>query len=89
MITAGGTVHNAGMYNNHGCRCDVCRAAHTAACGVRRSERYAYTARHGLPLGVEHNAWTYNNWGCRCDACRGAHAATNIARYHARKRAAA
>ena len=51
-------------YNNLGCRCSLCRAAHAAFHRERRS-RGIKVMTHGTRGG-------YCN-GCRCDDCRAAH----------------
>lgn len=74
-------------YNNHGCRCDECRAAHAAYVARRSAERRAELAAGAatLPHGV---LSTYNAWGCRCEDCRAAHAARERRYSHQRKAAA-
>lgn len=67
--------HDAGGYNNHGCRGPICRAGHARAAREKRAERRAQVAKGGLPEGVEHGASAYTNWGCKCDICKDAHAA--------------
>lgn len=60
-------------YNNHGCRCDPCKAAQTIY-------RHEYQARKaaGLPARtykpkVEHGTVNgYQHHKCRCDLCRAA-----------------
>lgn len=73
---------NYSTYVNHKCRCDACRAAHSAWQRQRRAQRIveadSYTLAHGT-----HN--TYTNWGCRCDDCRAGHAAY-FRRYRRRTR---
>lgn len=70
MKTAGRPVPHgtASSYNNHGCRCDPCRAAATAA---RRAWRRSLADR---PFrDVPHGAWSgYAHWGCHCDPCTAA-----------------
>lgn len=59
-------------YNNHGCRCSRCRAAHSKITLEYRRRRAARLApadpRHGRKS-------TYLNHACRCDPCRTANAA--------------
>ncbi len=69
-----GRVHGTNStYCNYGCRCEACRAAHTAAqamSSVSLAARLAAdpsAARHG-------ERSTYINWGCRCLACTAAEA---------------
>lgn len=62
-----GTVNG---YNNLGCRCPCCCAAHTAYAYVWRAARQARGVppddpRHGTVNG-------YHNLGCRCPRCRAA-----------------
>jgi len=69
-----------------GCRCDECRAAHTARCRKRRADSAkdpsrADRAGHG-------KASTYKNHGCRCIACREANSAS-LAEWKHRKRVSA
>ena len=73
--------HGVSGYGNNGCRCDICTAAHSAAMGNRR---YAYTAEHGLPDGIEHGASAYGNWGCHCQVCKDGANAKRKASYHAK-----
>jgi hypothetical protein len=62
-----GTMHG---YLSHKCRCELCRAANTAAQTKLRKSRHT----RGIPDGVKHGRYTtYNNWGCRCDDCYQAH----------------
>ena len=57
-------------YKQH-CRCESCRAAHTAADKARRQRRL-----HDPRLGMVHGKRsTYNNQGCRCELCRAAKSA--------------
>lgn len=65
--------HNASTYTNHGCRCSVCKAGHTASVKARRAVRAALVATGAAD--VEHGRdSTYLNWTCRCELCRTAHA---------------
>lgn len=64
----------SGSYYARGCRCDMCRAMHSARVRKARARRTKMLekdptlARHGYP-------GTYRNWGCRCSACTAAHSA--------------
>lgn len=53
------------MYESHGCRCDVCRAANT-----ERVRHWRATTTAPIPHGTANG---YRNYGCRCDDCRAAH----------------
>lgn len=68
MKTAGRPVPHgtASSYNNHGCRCDPCCAAATAA---RSAWRRSLADR---PFSdVPHGTWSgYANWGCSCERCQ-------------------
>lgn len=54
------------MYNNHGCRCDDCRAASSAYMMQYRLSK-GYKPR---PEAAHGTVARYNNHGCRCDACK-------------------
>ena len=56
-------------YQNHGCRCDLCRAANAEHKLRRRIERSLPPddPRHGKET-------TYLNYACRCDPCTAAKA---------------
>jgi hypothetical protein len=69
-------------YINHGCRCDLCRAANTEYCRVRRIERDL------APNDPRHGRWTtYFNYACRCVRCKAAHNEYEHQRYLARQAA--
>lgn len=56
-------------YNNYGCRCDRCRAAHAADSLKRKNaRRIAPTPRH-----VHGTVNGYDNYSCRCKRCTKAH----------------
>ena len=57
--------HGRSSTYNAGCRCEYCRAAHTARIQGQIARRNA----RPVPASVEHNASTYSNYGCRCDVC--------------------
>jgi hypothetical protein len=71
-------------YNNAGCRCTRCRAAHAAYQRDHRT-RMRTVPRKQVPHGTLNG---YNNYGCKCDACRAANAARGRAYYRARRDAA-
>lgn len=57
-------------YVNHGCRCDLCRQAHSEYNRVFRYRRYERTAANGGVAPISsHGANTYRQWGCRCRTC--------------------
>lgn len=60
---------NGGCYSNHGCRCDICKAANARRVRRRRNERKSETVKgdHGKDS-------TYVNWNCRCIPCTEDHA---------------
>lgn len=66
--------HGVSGYNNHGCRCDTCRAAKADAKARERAKKDT----HGLSR--------YKRQGCRCDICREANRQKGI-RQRAAKRA--
>lgn len=67
-LAAHGTVN---AYTNWGCRCDLCRTAHSVASYDARVRRFYQltTDPTVAPHGV---ASTYGNWGCRCGDCTAA-----------------
>jgi hypothetical protein len=69
-------------YKNHGCRCDLCRAANAENGLKRRTERSLAPddPRHGKEA-------TYLNYACRCDPCAAAHAERDRQRYLAKQAA--
>lgn len=56
-------------YQNHGCRCNQCLAAHRD-CMARM--RLKLQARDDPP---DHGDNRYVNYGCRCEECKAAHSA--------------
>ena len=69
--------HGKSWYRNHGCRCDVCRAA-------QREYMLAYHKRRreaGLPDGDPRHGTNngYTNRGCRCEPCTKAGSAADAA----------
>lgn len=63
--------HGGWSYTNHGCRCPVCTADHTAYLREARARRMAAPTPehvHGTNNG-------YRNYGCHCDRCKAAHRA--------------
>ena len=69
MSIAHGTLSK---YTNHGCSCDICRAA---AAKYHRERRHS---RRGEPLPdfVRHGTENaYRNYMCRCEPCREANSA--------------
>lgn len=63
--------HGHGGYTNHGCRCEVCRAAQRQ---YQADLRARYAVRLAAGEAVPHgSSSTYTNWGCRCPECRAAH----------------
>lgn len=73
------TVHNYSTYQNHKCRCDVCRAANAEYVRARtakaRDRRRLVEAGGGRNVvdGIKHGEAGYRNHHCRCDICRLAH----------------
>jgi hypothetical protein len=59
--------HGASAYNNHGCRCDDCRAGIAAKRRGLQARRRFQQPPASLPHGT---LSTYQNWHCRCDDCR-------------------
>lgn len=53
------------MYDNHQCRCDICRHANAA-----RKVLWSLHTTAPIPHGTYGG---YSNHGCRCDLCRDAH----------------
>lgn len=53
-------------YNNHGCRCSLCREAHRLLEAKRREKR---KNSDNIPHGTANG---YHNYGCRCDLCKAA-----------------
>ena len=76
---------SASTYDNHGCRCDECRAANAARHAAARKRRKVDlgAGRAVVPHG---KASTYANWGCRCAACTAARRDAKRA-YTAKRRA--
>ena len=72
-------------YSYHGCRCDDCRGAYSAARARMRVRRIA----KGLPADDERHGTRngYDNHGCRCRPCSDAMSAAKR-EYYARRRAA-
>lgn len=70
---AGLLKHGRAAYENHGCRCSVCREAnsrHHADVRLVKGEAFRSDpsdSRHGTVNG-------YTNYGCRCGKCRAANA---------------
>lgn len=56
-----------------GCRCDLCRDAHTSR--VRQSRASRSAKKTTSPAVVPHGLSGYMNWACRCDICKAAHSA--------------
>ena len=55
-------------YINWGCRCDECKAAHSANLARQREARFARMKAD--PTIRPHGTMaTYSGWGCRCEAC--------------------
>jgi hypothetical protein len=54
-------------YQNHGCKCEACRAAQAAYQRQFRDGKDPAEAPHGTDTG-------YLSWRCRCVLCREAHA---------------
>ncbi|MFD7860951.1 hypothetical protein [Streptomyces sp. NPDC059783] len=72
---------SAGAYKR-GCRCPVCRTAHSARLAAGRADRYARRAAGTATF--THGASAYKNWGCRCSVCcRAGH--LDNAQYRARR----
>lgn len=71
-------------YNNHGCRCQLCRVANTEWGRGARQRRRARMERGEVqpPHGVE---TTYFNYMCRCELCRRAHNVRQLERIRRRK----
>lgn len=61
-------------YGYHGCRCDRCKAANTAAQQAARNRRAAAAAFEQIPRQVHGTENGYSNYRCRCDRCKAAHA---------------
>lgn len=59
-----------------GCRCDGCRAAHTAACREYRARKRA----DGY-AGLTHGSTGTYGLGCRCEPCRAAESYRGRGRY--------
>ena len=76
--------HGASGYQNHDCRCAVCRDGHAVAVKKARKARAARLAADPS-LAVHGKPTTYSNWQCRCDACRDAWAAQGRELYARRK----
>lgn len=57
-------------YQNHACRCELCRQAHLEAQRVGNISRAARL--DSLPPEAHGKLSTYRNWSCRCDLCRDA-----------------
>jgi len=62
--------HGNGGYNNWGCRCTECRAAHSEWLWTYRN-RLANLPFEDKPHGTDNG---YVNYRCRCAECRAAHA---------------
>ncbi|MER7813726.1 hypothetical protein ABZ714_30815 [Streptomyces sp. NPDC006798] len=79
--------HDHGDHRRYaqGCRCGLCRAAHTAQNRVWRAQRAADPA--AADRAGHGKASTYTNYLCRCDLCVAAHSALMAANHQARKRA--
>lgn len=83
-------VHNYSTYQNHKCRCEVCKAACAAYQQQRRehyrARRLAAQALGGIFVapGVTHGVNGWDNFACRCQVCRDAHNAA--ARSYAARR---
>jgi len=75
-----GPVHGKlGTYTNHGCRCDLCRAA------LRKySRKMAARASLGTVPAWAHGTTTGYQYGCRCDPCRVENSRRRLARREAR-----
>lgn len=69
-------------YNNHGCRCEACKAANTEANAEAKARRFS----EPTPDHVHGSENGYGNYGCRCDACTAAWSLASNGR--ARKRRA-
>lgn len=69
-----------GGYNNHGCRCDRCRAANAAEFARSKAAR-ADRLRMDPTLAPHGVASTYGNWGCRCRPCTEANAVKKREQY--------
>lgn len=66
------------------CRCDKCRAAHTARQALEEAQRAARLAAD--PTLASHGTEaTYKNWRCRCGPCTQANSAGCLRRRNARK----
>lgn len=64
-IKHGGT---GSSYDNYGCRCQDCKAAHLAR---HRANKERWRAQPKDPDDPRHGTPSfYNNHGCRCDKCR-------------------
>jgi hypothetical protein len=73
--------HGNSAYSNRGCRCDECRAGHSAY-------QQAYRHRPRDPESLLHGTnSTYTNHRCRCDECRAA-AVASVRQYRRRLAAA-
>lgn len=71
------------FYENHGCKCDKCRAVNAATTKARRHR----LAKLIDPEDERHGTTSfYQNHGCRCDACKDAQAAANYKRSRTRVR---
>lgn len=69
-------------YNNHGCRCDLCREANKS---YRRARRLSYKEnKNRIPRHGTRNE--YSNYGCRCEECRKAY--SDIQKRHKESRRA-
>lgn len=77
---------SASGYRSGGCRCDECKAAHSARTKAERRQR-----QQRLPeADVVHGTWgTYSNWGCRCEECVRAGSEMNAENRRKRKERAA
>jgi hypothetical protein len=52
-------------YNNHGCRCDLCKDAAT-----RSRQAWLESLKDRSPYEIPHGTVSgYKNWGCRCEYC--------------------
>lgn len=70
--------HGCGGYTNHGCRCEICRAGHSAYTLKRRYERRDLLLAD--PTLAKHGSGsTYTNWMCRCRPCTDAWGAVRTA----------
>jgi hypothetical protein len=55
-------------YNQHGCRCDLCKAWNAERCAVS-SERAKAKRATAMPKKAHGTQNGYHYWGCRCKPC--------------------